>query len=51
MPLEDPKEAAPPTPPFPGRSSSRPGAREMRPLADHGEETYVGHGRLGTAWR
>jgi NAD(P)-dependent dehydrogenase (short-subunit alcohol dehydrogenase family) len=38
---------AEPTPPFPEQEQQPPGREaEMRPLADHGEETYVGHGRL-----
>jgi NAD(P)-dependent dehydrogenase (short-subunit alcohol dehydrogenase family) len=38
---------AEPTPPFPKQEQEPPGREaEMRPLADHGEETYVGHGRL-----
>lgn len=36
-----------PTPPFPEQEQDPPGReRDMRPLADHGEESYVGHGRL-----
>ncbi|HEX2105042.1 MAG TPA: SDR family oxidoreductase [Solirubrobacteraceae bacterium] len=38
---------AEPTPPFPEQEQEPPGyEKDMRPLADHGEETYVGHGRL-----
>jgi NAD(P)-dependent dehydrogenase (short-subunit alcohol dehydrogenase family) len=38
---------AEPTPPFPEQEQEPPGYEaEMQPLADHGEETYVGHGRL-----
>jgi NAD(P)-dependent dehydrogenase (short-subunit alcohol dehydrogenase family) len=38
---------AEPTPPFPKQEQDPPGREaEMRPLADHGEESYVGHGRL-----
>src|SRR3954469_86957 len=38
---------AEPTPPFDEQEQSPPGREaDMRPLADHGEETYVGHGRL-----
>jgi NAD(P)-dependent dehydrogenase (short-subunit alcohol dehydrogenase family) len=38
---------AQPTPPFPEQEQEPPGHEtEMRPLADHGEKTYVGHGRL-----
>src|SRR4051794_4386948 len=38
---------AQPTPPFPEQEQEPPGREaEMRPLADHGEDTYVGHGRL-----
>jgi NAD(P)-dependent dehydrogenase (short-subunit alcohol dehydrogenase family) len=36
-----------PTPPFPEQVQDPPGGEAaMRPLADHGEETYVGTGRL-----
>jgi NAD(P)-dependent dehydrogenase (short-subunit alcohol dehydrogenase family) len=36
-----------PTPPFPEQEQEPPGREaDMQPLADHGEETYVGHGRL-----
>src|ERR687884_2061444 len=38
---------AEPTPPFPEQEQEPPGREgAMRPLADHGEETYVGHGRM-----
>jgi NAD(P)-dependent dehydrogenase (short-subunit alcohol dehydrogenase family) len=38
---------AEPQPPFPEQEQEPPGREaEMRPLADHGEETYEGHGRL-----
>lgn len=38
---------AEPTPPFPVQEQEPPGREgDMKPLADHGEETYVGHGRL-----
>src|SRR5829696_7856490 len=38
---------AQPTPPFPEQEQEPPGREaEMQPLADHGEETYVGHGKL-----
>src|SRR3954466_13944640 len=38
---------AQPTPPFPEQEQEPPGREDdMRPLADHGEESYVGHGRL-----
>jgi NAD(P)-dependent dehydrogenase (short-subunit alcohol dehydrogenase family) len=38
---------AQPTPPFPEQEQEPPGHEtEMRPLADHGEATYVGHDRL-----
>jgi NAD(P)-dependent dehydrogenase (short-subunit alcohol dehydrogenase family) len=38
---------AEPTPPFPEQEQQPPGREsEMRPLADHGEDTYVGHDRL-----
>ena len=43
---EDPTQAEP-TPPFPEQEQDPPGReREMQPLADHGEHTYVGHNRL-----
>jgi NAD(P)-dependent dehydrogenase (short-subunit alcohol dehydrogenase family) len=46
MALEDPASAHP-TPPFPEQEQEPPGREaDMRPLADHGEESYVGHGRL-----
>src|SRR3954453_22690284 len=36
-----------PAPPFPEQEQEPPGNEaEMRPLADHGEESYVGHARL-----
>ena len=36
-----------PTPPFPEQEQDPPGREaDMRPLADHGEDTYVGTGRL-----
>jgi NAD(P)-dependent dehydrogenase (short-subunit alcohol dehydrogenase family) len=36
-----------PTPPFPEQEQEPPGREaEMQPLADHGEKSYVGHGRL-----
>ncbi len=42
----DPTHAEP-TPPFPEQSQEPPGSEaEMEPLADHGEDSYVGHGRL-----
>jgi NAD(P)-dependent dehydrogenase (short-subunit alcohol dehydrogenase family) len=38
---------AEPTPPFPEQEQDPPGREaDMKPLADHGEDTYVGHGRL-----
>jgi len=38
---------AEPTPPFPEQEQDPPGRETaMEPLADHGEETYVGHGRM-----
>jgi NAD(P)-dependent dehydrogenase (short-subunit alcohol dehydrogenase family) len=38
---------AEPTPPFPEQEQQPPGREaEMQPLADHREDTYVGHGRL-----
>ena len=43
---QDPKQAQP-APPFPEQEQQPPGREaEMQPLADHGEESYVGHGRL-----
>jgi NAD(P)-dependent dehydrogenase (short-subunit alcohol dehydrogenase family) len=36
-----------PEPPFPEQEQEPPGREaDMRPLADHGEDSYVGHGRL-----
>src|ERR1700704_1404331 len=44
--LADPRKLYP-VPPFPIRSQRPPGAEEkMRPIADHGEESYRGSGRL-----
>src|SRR5690349_23905682 len=38
---------AEPVPPFPEQEQAPPGREaDMRPLADHGEDSYVGHGRL-----
>jgi len=38
---------AEPEPPFPKQEQEPPGREsQMRPLADHGETSYVGHGRL-----
>ena len=46
MATEHPTEAQP-TPPFPEQEQEPPGREaDMQPLADHGEDTYVGHGRL-----
>jgi NAD(P)-dependent dehydrogenase (short-subunit alcohol dehydrogenase family) len=43
---QDPTQAQP-TPPFPEQEQEPPGSEsQMRPLADHGEDSYVGHGRL-----
>jgi NAD(P)-dependent dehydrogenase (short-subunit alcohol dehydrogenase family) len=42
----DPRHAEP-TPPFPEQEQAPPGREaDMEPLADHGQESYVGHGRL-----
>src|SRR5215208_7807233 len=42
----DPTRAEP-APPFPEQEQEPPGSEsQMRPLADHGEDSYVGHGRL-----
>ena len=42
----DPTHAEP-TPPFPEQRQEPPGSEaDMEPRADHGEESYVGHGRL-----
>jgi NAD(P)-dependent dehydrogenase (short-subunit alcohol dehydrogenase family) len=42
----DPTRAQP-APPFPEQEQEPPGSEaQMRPLADHGETSYVGHGRL-----
>jgi NAD(P)-dependent dehydrogenase (short-subunit alcohol dehydrogenase family) len=46
MTQEHPTHAMP-TPPFPPQEQEPPGREaDMRPLADHGEDTYVGHGKL-----
>ncbi len=38
---------AEPVPPFPEQEQQPPGSdADMQPLADHGEDSYVGHGRL-----
>ncbi len=43
---QDPRQAEP-EPPFPEQEQEPPGREaDMQPHADHGEETYVGHGRL-----
>ena len=43
---EDPGRAEP-TPPFPEQEQAPPGREaDMQPLADHGEDSYVGHGWL-----
>ncbi len=43
---QDPTQAQP-TPPFPEQEQEPPGTdAEMRPRADHGEDSYVGHERL-----
>jgi NAD(P)-dependent dehydrogenase (short-subunit alcohol dehydrogenase family) len=43
---QDPTRAHP-TPPFPEQEQEPPGSdAQMRPLADHGEDGYEGHGRL-----
>jgi NAD(P)-dependent dehydrogenase (short-subunit alcohol dehydrogenase family) len=43
---QNPRQAEP-KPPFPEQQQEPPGREaEMRPLADHGEDSYVGHGRL-----
>jgi hypothetical protein len=42
----DPREEGP-KPPFPEQKQSHPGSvRQMDPLADHGENSYLGTGRL-----
>jgi NAD(P)-dependent dehydrogenase (short-subunit alcohol dehydrogenase family) len=44
--MEHPRHAEP-TPPFPEQEQEPPGREaDMQPLADHGEDSYVGHGRL-----
>ena len=46
MRTENPTDAQP-APPFPEQEQEPPGREaEMEPLADHGEESYVGHDRL-----
>src|SRR5688572_33354504 len=43
---QDPTRSQP-APPFPEQEQEPPGSEsQMRPLADHGETSYVGHGRL-----
>jgi NAD(P)-dependent dehydrogenase (short-subunit alcohol dehydrogenase family) len=43
---QNPRQAEP-KPPFPEQQQEPPGREaDMRPLADHGEDSYVGHGRL-----
>jgi NAD(P)-dependent dehydrogenase (short-subunit alcohol dehydrogenase family) len=43
---DDPRKAGE-KPPFPAQQQQTPGSEErLRPRADHGEQTYVGHGRL-----
>jgi hypothetical protein len=43
---QDPTQAEP-TPPFPEQEQEPPGREaEMQPRADHGEDSYVGYGRL-----
>jgi NAD(P)-dependent dehydrogenase (short-subunit alcohol dehydrogenase family) len=43
---QDPTRAQP-APPFPEQEQEPPGSEsQMRPRADHGEDSYVGHGRL-----
>jgi NAD(P)-dependent dehydrogenase (short-subunit alcohol dehydrogenase family) len=43
---QDPTHAEP-APPFPEQEQEPPGREaEMKPLADHGQDSYVGHGRL-----
>jgi NAD(P)-dependent dehydrogenase (short-subunit alcohol dehydrogenase family) len=44
--MDDPTQTQP-RPPFPEQEQEPPGREaDMQPLADHGEESYVGHGRL-----
>jgi NAD(P)-dependent dehydrogenase (short-subunit alcohol dehydrogenase family) len=44
--LLDPRERGP-KPPFPQERTTPPGSdQELQPRADHGEQTYKGHGRL-----
>jgi NAD(P)-dependent dehydrogenase (short-subunit alcohol dehydrogenase family) len=46
MPDQHPTHAEP-EPPFPAQEQEPPGREaEMKPHADHGEDSYVGHGRL-----
>jgi NAD(P)-dependent dehydrogenase (short-subunit alcohol dehydrogenase family) len=46
MPNQDPREKGP-KPEFPRQEQKGPGSeKELQPLADHGEESYRGHGRL-----
>src|SRR5687767_6654194 len=44
--LEDPKTAYP-KPPYSGKYEEPPGSEDqLKPCADHGEESYIGHGLL-----
>src|ERR1700716_1746010 len=44
--VHDPREMGP-KPPFPKQKQQYPGSdKEMRPPADHGEQSYVGTGKL-----
>src|ERR1043165_8757799 len=44
--LKDPRSAGP-RPPFPKQQQPAPGkTRHLDPAPDHGESSYVGHGRL-----
>jgi NAD(P)-dependent dehydrogenase (short-subunit alcohol dehydrogenase family) len=44
--LKDPRSAGP-RPPFPKQQQSPPGStRQLEPVPDHGEDSYVGHARL-----
>jgi len=46
QPQQHPTHAAP-VPPFPEQEQPPPGREaDMQPLADHGQDSYVGHGRL-----
>ena len=49
--MQDPRHQYP-RPPFPKQPQKVPGLdAKMKPAADHGEDSYVGHGRLSGVGR